>query len=690
MASLRANEAAQLWSEIRQRYDQSRRRIAHVRKWLTHQIKPQIPETFTGPSDMELLLPQAMTIPLHTVQVMGRKRPYLRREPIGEGIAARRKSTQIELWANSCLTEVENQGGPLWLPIVDAALNHGELALLCYPTPAHWEQFPDFMGQDDLPLRRYQRDKDGRDADDEYYTSNSRRTFRLNARQTRKAYEEYAQDFKARRIPITARVVTAEQCLPIFGPGFRLDGLLVLSQYNVDSLHQRGYRWIGPNGHPDAGQGSDTQFVAASAHMALLEYFTPGQVCYYVTSPSTAGGVDTSPIPVIGKDRIWEAAKLDDDGDEQSAEIDLAKEFGITRLPATYLYGAHYAAEMDPDFRGVPFLWPFAYSLAALNNLLTAKGVHAWKYGFGGWFIKYTPGTPQELAMENGRPRQFKLDPMTATYIAGEPVATVHQGTGPDVDEIITLTLGTIQQEAPSPAAFGGPGASSGHERSLIRTHVEEAQAHTFEAGRKGWEFLGEMALECATALARKNGTPVSVYASVRGKSSGMGHSRTAIDLTADLCDDVFDLSAYYRRQKGENLPWAQVLAEWTKAGLIPHRQFLEDGTGDEEPEDTMVELAVEDLIFKTPQGRLQLYEEAAREMGDERMAELLRLQESGQMTPDGVPTAALREPDRAQPLTGMATTNPVESSVGGLMSGALGTRERVRDVAAQQQAPVV
>ena len=648
---------------------------------------------------MEWMAPHPITMPLHTVQVLGRKRPFLRREMIGKtgSTAAARKSTRIESWVNAAMQQMEDQGGELWLPMVDALFNHGECAVLCYPSPAHWEKFPDFTeGEDDEIAERFQRDAKGRDRDDEYYQESSRRSFRASAKTSRAAYEDYASDFKARNLPLVARMVTAEECLPVLGPGYRLDGLLVLSHYTVDALKRRGYQWAGGDGHPNQGQGEATS--TQGNRVALLEYWRPGKVSYYVTSPSASGGAligsdaevhRKNPIPMIGEGKAYETWKVGSrKGDESAAEIDLAKEYGIDRLLASYIYGPHFAAERDPDFRGVPFLWPFVKSLHAINNVMTAKAMHAWKYGFGGWFIEYTPGSPVELAIENGKPRTLQLDPMTAVYVAGRPTPTVHDGTGPDVDELVTLSFGVIREEGVSQTAFGGAGASSGHERSVIRAHLEEAQAHVLEGARKGWEEIGEMALESATAIARKQDMPVPVYASVLGqKQTGM--SRDLVEITRDTCDSVYELVAYYRRRQGENLPYAQMTYEWWRGGGIPERMFLEEGVGTEDPEDLIVEKAAEDLLFKTEIGKMQLYEEAARQMGDEKQAEMLKLQREGLMYPDGTPQAAGRDvgmqrggpPD--QPATGTGLPNEIASAVGGIVAGGLGTQSINRDMAA-------
>ena len=697
------SEAAELWTDLRSRFSQSRQRIATCRKWLTHQVRPTIPEEWTPPVKMEWMLPSAITTPLATVQVMGRRRPYLHREPIGGsgGQVARRKAEQVELWINACLEELERQGGPLWLPLVGALFNQGECAVLGpYPLPAHWEKFPDFTDKDDKVLPQYERDTSGLDRE------SAGKGFRLSNRASKRAYEDHVSDYKARRLPLVARIVTAEECLPVFGPNFRLDGLLVLSEYSVDALERKGYRWVGGEGHPDQGQASGSVAPGSVGRVSLLEYWTPGRIEYWVCSPTASGvstssnmqphGIRPSTIASLDKNGVhetWKAGEVE--SDQYPAVIDLEKEYGISRLPAKYLYGAHWAEEKDPDQRGIPFLWPFLPAYETINNVMTAKGVHMWQQGFGGWFIPIDPrlqGMPglQEVFSENGRPRRVQITPMVAEYVLGEPRSAIHQGTDKDVNEMVQLSLGSVRESSPSPISFGGAGAESGHDRSLASDMLMAAQNHVVDSARLGLEFMGEMGLESATALARKEKVAIPVYVSVRGQAvTAAGSTRKALELSDVLCEGVFDVRAYYRTMKGENLPWAQVMYEWHKGGAIPLRQFLEEGLGDEQPEDTIIELYAEKLMFETEEGQRQLYEAAAQELGDERLAEAFKLKEEGRLLPDGTPSVALQQPGGPQqaPATGVNTMgNPAQAAVAGIVGGALGTQNIIRDNLAGQK----
>ena len=139
-----AADISALWNAKVQDFAQSRARITQVRKWLSHQVDPEVPSEFQSQADVRVKLAFPVTTSLHTTAVMGRKRPLLKRTPMGSGMAPQKKATRIEQWSNACLTELEAQGGAIWKRLVAALFNQGECGVLCYPMMAHWEDFPEF------------------------------------------------------------------------------------------------------------------------------------------------------------------------------------------------------------------------------------------------------------------------------------------------------------------------------------------------------------------------------------------------------------------------------------------------------------------------------------------------------------------------------------------------------------------
>lgn len=667
-------QVAQLWRSRYAEMQETRSRAKSVRDWLAGKVDPVVPKDFAEAAKMGIKLPHAVTLALHTVQLLSHKRPRLRRTAIGKSVTARRKASELELWVNAALETIEDQHGAWWRPLVDLLFNQGCGAVLCFPSAAGWENWPDFLDSESGAVRsQFARNRDGLDAE----SPSVKGKLVVNKRRSKEAYDDYLLDWKARQIPIVIRVIGVDQCLPILGPGHRLDGLIVRSQYAEEDLRARGYRWRFGDGHVGTGQDPDYQRSRGLyPQFTLYEFWQPGRVTYFVGQGTTAPASDGSNLTIANKVV---------DGEERRAVVDLKADFGISRLPGIWVWGANFASETDPDLRGIPFLWPFLSVFGGMNNLATAKLAHHWEFAYGGWFIEANAEAPPELVMEKGRPRKLKIEPMKAQYIAGKPSPAVHPGTNHDSSELLELMLGAVKEEGPNSAASGGAGATSGHDRSLIRAMLEDAYSDVLDGGLEAAEFVGEMTAEIGDRLVEHFKTTVPVYVSTRPEGA-KGVMRQALELTQDMTDGVYDFDAEYPPEQGENLPYAQMLMQWSIEHRIPLRQALEKGMADESPDETMIEILVERLLFETPQGQQYLYELAAQEIGDERMRELFQAQQSGQATADGTPTAALPA-GQGQPTGQLAGAGPMpiaaNSAVGGIVAGGLQTGALRRDALA-------
>ena len=662
-----SSQLATLWWSKYNEWQTTRLRVRDCRDWLNNRWDPVVPKDFAAVAgNLAIKLPYAVTVPLHAVQMLSGKRPRLHRDPMGKSITARTGASDLELWANAAVTAIEDQHGQFWRPLMDMLFNQGSAAVLCFPASAGWEDFPSYVDEDGGVYRQFDKP---------------------SAKQSKAEYDDYLLDWKARQVPITIRVIGVDQALPILGPGHRLDGLIVRSQYAQEDLEARGYRWRFGSGH--VGTGYDPDYMSQSRGMypkfTLYEYWRPGSVCYYIGQGVTAPATDGSNITV--------AQRVNAGGETNLAAVDLAADFGISRLCGTWVWGCNFASETDPDRRGVPFLWPFLSVFQGMNNLATAKLAHTWQHAFGGWFIPANADVPPDLVLENGRPREIDIQPMKAQYVAGTPVPATHPGTNKDVDELMGLMLGAVHEEAPSAAAGGGPGATSGHDRALIRSMLQDAYDDVLNGGLQAMQFVGSMATEIADRIVEHYDVTVPVYCTVQPK--GMRQSvRKALELTRDMCQGVYDFWADYPPESGENLPFAQMLMQWSIEGRIPLRQALEKGLGDESPDETMIEIQTEKLLFNTPQGQQYLFQLVGKKLDDEKMAQLFQAVQSGQAMPDGTPTAAL--PGGGMPqgptgtLPGTTPPQPVNAAIGGIMAGATGAGPMRQDVLASQQAGAI
>lgn len=664
-----AGQIATRWWSSYNEFQTTRLRVRDCRDWLANRWDPVVPKDFAEVAgNLAVKLPYGITVALHAVQMLSSKRPRLRRDPMGKSIGARTNASDLEIWANACISAVEEQHGQFWRPLMDMLFNQGSAAVLCFPAAAGWENMPSYVDDDGDVFRQWKSD---------------------TARKSRQNYEDYLLDWKARQVPISIRVIGVDQCLPILGPGHRLDGLIVRSQYAQEQLEAAGYRWrFADAGHIGPGYDPDYMSQARGSYpkFTLYELWRPGSVVYYIGQGVTAPATDGSNMTL--------AYRINPNGEQNPAFVDLKRDFGISRLCAQWVWGCNFASETDPDRRGIPFLWPFLSSFQGMNNLATAKLAHTFQHAFGGWFIPANADVSPDLVLEDGRPREIDVQPMKAQYVAGTPVPAVHPGTGKDVDELMGLMLGAIHEEAPSAAAGGGPGATSGHDRALIRSMLQDAYDDCLNGGLQAMTFVGSMCTEIADRIVDNYEVTVPVYCSVQPK--GMRQNvRQAQELTQDMCGGVYDYWAEYPPEEGENLPYAQMLMQWSLEGRIPLRQALEKGLGDENPDETMIEIQTEKLLFNTPQGQQYLFQLVGKKLDDQKMAQLFQAVQGGQAMPDGTPTAAL--PGGGVPpgapsgqLAGTNPPQPVNSAIGGIMSGATGAGPMRQDVLAQMNTPPV
>jgi hypothetical protein len=230
---------------------------------------------------------------------------------------------------------------------------------------------------------------------------------------------------------------------------------------------------------------------------------------------------------------------------------------------------------------------------------------------------------------------------------------------------------------------------------------LQDAYDDVLNGGLQAMTFVGSMCTEIADRIVDNYDVTVPVYCSVQPK--GMRQSvRQAQELTADMCGGVYDFWAEYPAESGDNLPFAQMLFQWSLEGRIPLRQALEKGLGDESPDETMIEIQTEKLLFNTPQGQQYLFQLVGKKLDDQKMAQLFSAVQSGQAMPDGTPTAALPgqgQPPPGQPgapgaptgqLQGTQAPQPVNSAIGGIMAGATGAGPMRSDVLAGMLTPPV
>lgn len=682
-----------LWNKLEQRMGPRNTRIDACRDVREGKQMFELPVEFDVPGAENLIvsLPQKMTVPLKTVNVLSRKQPRLQRHQVGNTLKAGLTAGNIETWVNAAVEKAIN-----WGELIGKLFLDGEAAVMVIPSLADWQHAPDFMDSlseeeyeqldeetqerycradefdeplyddedmgyahsarkerrsvgvkdtltgetsryvrvdkngDPMPHSRYLRDSRGREADDPYYEKNPRRKFKEDRKETEKAFEEEQKHWLMEQLPFRISVVSATQCLPVFGTDQRLEGLVIKRTFDREVLLSHDYVWeeeadlLLPSGDDEHGD------------VVLYEYW--GQ------------DADGSPYVAYSVDgHRTHFREFTDEGEQLcDAIIDLRKEFGLRKLPVMYSWGLHWETD-DVRMKGIPFLWPVIGAITGVEALSTSILVHSYSTAFGSWGVHADPQILRdfpEILTENGRPRSFRFAPLTTTILPGRPYPLVHPGTGKDVKDLLNMLLSGAGAMSPADAAFGGGGATSGHDRALSREYLETSMNQVLDGALKAYQFIGERVLEICCGITKMTGVAVPVYATVpvpqiTGERNRSKIQKQIIELKPEWVGPIYNLVAFYPKAAGENLAELQQLAQLHLQGLVTFREFREKGFGDENPAATLIEIFT-DQYLRTDAGKAEIAQLAAEMMGADSENEKQKLIDENRLTPGGTPMAAL------------------------------------------------
>lgn len=679
-----------LWTCLETRMVPSRKRIQACRDMREGKPSFTLPPEFDIPNAQNFLIsyPEKMIVPLKTVNVLSRKQPRLERYQVGPTLTAGLTAGNIETWVNAAVEKKIN-----WGELIGKLFLDGECAVVVIPSLADWQHSPDFLdslsaeefanldeesqerycrvdeyddpihddgkkkkGMDDfksderyikinddgdpMPDDRYLRDsfksKDfpyGRSPDHAYYTGEDsgkkKRVFKEHREHSKKAFEEEQKHWLSEELPFRISVVSANQCLPVFGVDQKLIGLVIKRTFTRETLLSNDYIWE---------EDSDLLLENAdnTGEVVLYEYWGQDKD----GTPYVAYSVNGSRTQF----RSWSG----DTEETCDAVIDLRKEFGLRKLPVMYCWGLHFETE-DVRMKGIPFLWPVLGAITGVEALSTSILVHSYATAFGSWGVAVDPQILRdfpELLTENNKPRTFKSSPLTLTMLPGRPYPLVHQGVGRDVKDLLNMLRQSASGMSASESVFGGSGATSGHDRALSREYLETSMNQVLDGALQAYQFIGERALEICCGITKVTGVSVPVYATVavpqvtshRNKGS---QPKQLIELKPEWVGPIYNLHAFYPKSAGENMAELQQLAQLHMQGLVTFREFREMGFGDENPAATLIEIFT-DQYLKSDAGRAEIAQIAAEMMGADSNAEKDKLVEEKRLTAGGTPMAAL------------------------------------------------
>lgn len=691
-----------LWDRTMARMKPSRDRIRECKDMRNGVPRFKMPKEFDvpGTEHLGISVPNKIIVPLKTTNVMSRKPPRYQRHPVGKGLRPSFIAGNIETWVNAAV-ESKMQ----WGELIGKLLLDGECAVMVVPSLADWQHSPDFMDsltadeydaldeetkerymmvdenddpmfeEDDddfehsrrkprnrmsikeknpvfrpdnaryvrvdddgnpMPQRRYWRDSHrspeypyGRDPDDAYYADNPRRKFKEDRRNTERAFIEEQQHWLVEKLPFRISVVSAENCLPVFSVDQKLKGLIVKRTFNRETLLAADYIWE-----------SDSDFLSPTAE-------GEGEVTLYEYWGEDADGTPYVAYSVEGVNTYFKTSVQDIDGREP-AVIDLRKEFGLRQLPVMYCWGLHFETD-DVKMKGIPFLWPVLGAITGVEALSTSVLIHAYSTAFGAWGVQVDPQILRdypELLTDNGLPRSFNFAPMSMNFLPGRPYPMSHPGVGKDVKDLLNMLTQASEAMAGAGPAFGGSGATSGHDRALSREYLETSMNQVLDGALQAYRFIGEKVLEICCGITKMTGVTVPVYATVpepqtKGTKNKSNLEKAIIELRPEWVGPIYNLVAFYPKSAGENMAELQQLAQLYLQGLITFREFREKGFGDENPAATLIEIFT-DGYLKSDAGKSEIAQLAAEMLGATSEEEKDRLMEEQRLTPGGTPLAAL------------------------------------------------
>lgn len=382
----------------------------------------------------------------------------------------------------------------------------------------------------------YWRDKQGRGVEHPEYDG------RRDTKKTKQAYDDDWEDHCAQHPPFVIRGYSP------FDFAYETDGekityLGIRQLMTVNALVAKGYRgsWlsIGEDGKGRAmmPQGVDAQYWGRGDKLWLYQHFLwldgDPHVAYQV------GGQSTN--------------LLEADGTEVPAVVNLREKWGFTRLPVGVYEGQHLETD-NPDDRPVPFMEPVGDSIVAMEGLIGAANLTAWRHGTSKIGIVPAQNVPSLAYLDKeNQLKPVDVDPdsdVVTLYGPTQSIAPIEQS---HTAEWVVAQLGaSVADATPSGAAFGqGGDTSSGREAALLHTYAQTSQDMTREGLRQAYEEHASFLLEWACCYMRtKKISEIPFYANVDAEpqegASEEGSKTVMVRLREDWIGRNYRLTAEY------------------------------------------------------------------------------------------------------------------------------------------------
>lgn len=534
-------------------------------------------------------LPHKRMAPQRTRQKLIAKLWDLKRPPASGGPRALSVATRIEQPLTAIMRD-EDAGFP-WEDVNDLLYIEGIAFSTVNLDMADWRKPFSLYGVDGTTVAsRYAVDGAGKLRGDTGYDAST-----VSLDKARADMETERIDHLARHLPFRQRAWSIRSVAPMWGSDFKLDGLIIESNWSAHKLRQKGF-YVGTS--KDAG---DAQLYPLGAIREGDSGNGSGGKQITVTE---VWATDDAGLPYIsyhigGYDYVWHRDKESDT--LESHVIDLSKIckdergawHGFSRLPISWGFGLGWSPS-DMDERAMSAIAPFMQSWKNIDSIVSSLIIYSQMSAFPPLIEKMPMGVNQAGSIDDDSPETPDIQPGKITRVTGEITQIMGSGPPPAVFQVVSLLMGETKAESEN---GGSGGASSGIQVSLNEAFQDDALTTVHGTALKMLGQNASLVLEGATIIGECY-EPIRVYqlADVLLEQKEPSDTEQMMTIDPGLVGSSYDVKALQRKTPGENPAVRQQNAALVKEGFYDRIWFLEED-GYPAPEEMANRVAWQEML---------------------------------------------------------------------------------------------
>lgn len=639
-------------------------------------------------------LPERRTLERDLIASVGAVEPYYDKVAIGP---LQRDADNAEACANYMETWRTSDHGVPYQTFAEKGAEDGPYGVVVVPTSCDMEGRPDFYDHleedayaalDEAERAEYQEDED--DARGRYVRMGKDGRKKRNPAYDKgddaksdEAYEEALQRYLLGldQHAATVRVIPASDCVPYLTRGTgkqRWKAFALLERtlyYETELPAEFGWQGMGdrarvPKGfEPGRTTGQNGMFYLYTLYVTWRDPKDPRHIVRPLVIYSVAGQ------PTWEGDKPPADKALPDNG---VVVLDLYEKYGLTG-PFWWWGGGLHTSDDDPDLYWEPYLWPLSETITGIEGLQTMANAATAVQSVTGYYHKPDAALAEldEEALVDAAgalvhpevPDAGEIKTIIGDIFPASP-ATVST----DLWRVIALELESLRANTVLEQPGGAGSQPSGHAMIVKETIGQTAKRHIREAALDATKFCGEAVMKILTAIEREYDVrwPLQTV-----KESPVGQEmRESEDILTWNSEWVgtgqYRLVCEYPEEPN---PVAEQ-QEMAKIQLgVGSFEALCKASGITDVE-TAWSKVIKTQMRMDPAYRQMMMTRLAKRQGNKLMLQVLKLQQQGQMTqqgvpgmPAGVPTSALNGPGEQNQGGGMGGPTYAQSSLGGQMA---------------------